>query len=416
MSRSYLCIDLKSFYASCECVERGLDPMKARLVVADPSRTEATVCLAVSPELKRLGVKSRCRLFEIPPDLDYITAPPRMRLYMDYSVRIYRIFMQYVAPEDIHVYSIDEAFLDVTDYLSLRRQSPRDFAAMILRDIRQSTGLTAACGIGTNLYLAKIALDILAKHAEDFIDQLDEESYCRRLWDHQPLTDFWRVGPGTVRRLERIGIRTMKEVAQADPALLRRHFGVDHELLYDHAWGRESTTIRDIKAYRPQSSSLTSGQVLPRGYSPEEGRIIVREMTELLALEMFDKGLSAEGISLHLGYAFPSGAAPAGKSRAIPPTVSVQSLCRQMEDFYDLIRHPTAPLHRVNIGFAVRPDLLQQYDLFSSPEQQEKERRLQRAILDIRKKHGANGILRAMDLLEGARTRERNEQIGGHRA
>lgn len=416
MSRTYLCIDLKSYYASVECVERGLDPMTTRLVVADPTRTEATICLAVSPEMKRLGVKNRCRIYEIPPDLEYITAPPRMRLYIEYATRIYKIYMKYVAKEDIHVYSIDEAFLDVTEYMSLRSQTPREFAKMIMADILENTGITSTCGIGTNLYLAKIALDIIAKKAPDFIGELNEEGYQRQLWKHRPLTDFWRIGPGISARLARMGILDMGEIAHADEKSLYNAFGIDAELLIDHAWGREPTTIQDIKSYTPRTTSLSSGQVLPRGYAYEEGRIVVREMAEALSLDMFDKGLATNSITLWLSYSFASNKPPSRASTSMLPTSSVSRICSSIETMYANIRNKTAPMHRVGIAFNVRDDTLQQYDIFSSPEKQDKERRLQRAILDIRKKHGANGILRAMDLMDGARTIERNSQIGGHRA
>lgn len=416
LSKTYLCIDLKSFYASVECVERGLDPLTAKLVVADPTRTEATICLAVTPELKRLGVKNRCRIYEIPPNMEYITAPPRMRLYIDYSTRIYKVYMKYVAKEDIHVYSIDEAFLDITDYMSLRGQTPREFAQMITTDILKTTGITATCGIGTNLYLAKVALDIIAKKAPDFIGELTEESYCRLLWKHRPLTDFWRIGPGTTARLSRIGIQNMGEVAHADPKSLYKAFGIDAELLIDHAWGREPTTIQDIKNYKPKTTSLSSGQVLPRGYDYEEGRIVVREMAEALSLDMFDKGLATNSITLYLSYSFSSNVPVSRASTSMVATSSVSRICGSIDKMYTSIRNKSALMHRIGIAFAVRDDTFQQYDMFTSPEKQDKERRLQRAILDIRQKHGANGILRAMDLMDGARTIERNSQIGGHRA
>ena len=270
--RTYLCIDLKSFYASVECVERGLDPMKAKLVVADPSRTEKTICLAVTPALKALGVKNRCRVFQIPKGIDYITAPPRMALYLDYSARIYSIYLKYAAPEDIHVYSIDEVFMDVTDYLPARKMDARQFAVTIMADIKNTLGITATCGIGSNLYLAKVALDIISKHASDFIGILSEDSYRETLWNHRPMTDFWRIGEGTVRRLERLGIQTMGEVAHADERVLYKTFGIDAELLIDHAWGRESTTMADIKNYVPETHSLSSGQVLSCGYGYEKGK------------------------------------------------------------------------------------------------------------------------------------------------
>ena len=416
MARVYICVDQVSFYSSCECVERGLDPMTTKLVVADRSRTEATICLAVSPAMKKLGVKNRCRLYEIPLGLDYITAPPRMSLYLDYSARIYGVFLKRVAKEDIHVYSVDESFLDITDYIGLRHQTPKEFAQMILKDIYDALGLVATCGIGTNLYLAKVALDILAKHSPDRIAELTEESYREQLWDHRPLTDFWRISHGTVRKLEKIGVQTMREIAHFDESVLYKIFGVDALLLIDHALGRESVTIADIKAYKPKSNSLSSGQVLPRGYSYEEGRIIVREMAEELALDMFKKGMTTNNISLYLSYSFASMLPPSKAGSRTAPTASASRICDIVVDLYDRIRDRYTPMHRVGIVYAVQKDLGQQYDMFSSPEKQDREQRLQRAIIDIREKHGANSLLRAMDLLDGARTIERHNQIGGHRA
>lgn len=416
--KSYICIDLKSFYASVECVERGLDPMTAKLVVADPTRTEKTVCLAVSPALKALGVKNRCRVFQIPPNLEYIMAQPRMALYIEYAARIYEIYLKYVAREDIHVYSIDEAFLDITNYLSLRQQTAKEFAKMILEDIFKSLGLTATCGMGTNMYLAKIALDILAKHAPDYIAELSEETYRQRLWKHRPLTDFWRVGRGTAARLERLGILDMGELAQADEEVLYKSFGIDAELLIDHAWGREPTTIADIKAYVPQESSLSSGQVLTRGYDYKETRIIVREMAEQMALDLFDKGLVTSSIGLHLGYSYSSGRASTNGSMALEAaTSSVKKIAQCAENVYDRIADKGAMVHRVAISLnKLESESFQQYDMFSTPESQERERKLQTAMLDIKKKYGKNGIVKCMDLLDEATMMERNRQIGGHKA
>lgn len=415
--RIYLCIDLKSFYASVECVERGLDPAVTRLVVADPSRTEKTICLAVTPAMKALGVKNRCRVFEIPPDISYIMAVPRMALYIDYSARVYSIYLRYVAREDIHVYSIDEVFMDVTDYLSYRKQSPEEFAGMIMEEIKRELGLTATCGIGTNLYLAKIALDIISKHAPDNIGRLTEESYKRLLWDHRPLTDFWRIGHGTEERLRRLGILTMGELAQANEEVLYKTFGIDAELLIDHAWGRESTGIEDIKAYVPRTNSMSSGQVLSCGYGYERGRLIVREMAEDMALELFGKGLATSSLSLYLGYSWASKRTPArGSISTGAPTSSVRKIAESMVLLYDKIMGRNDLIHRVTLSFNdIKPAEFQQYDMFSSAEAQEREQKLQTAVLDIRKKYGKNGLLKGMNLLEGATMRERNRQIGGHR-
>ncbi|MBR4965899.1 MAG: DNA repair protein, partial [Lachnospiraceae bacterium] len=268
--RNYICIDLKSFYASVECVERGLDPMTTRLVVADPERTDKTICLAVSPAMKELGVRNRCRVFEIPQSISYITAPPRMQLYIDYSADIYRVYLKYFSKEDIHVYSIDEVFIDVTDYVKLYEMTPRMLGEAVMSDVLRTIGIPSTCGIGTNLYLAKVALDITAKHAADRIGELDEDAYRRNLWDHRPLTDFWRVGPGIANTLERRGIYTMREIANAQEDDLYHLFGVDAELLIDHAWGRETVTMADIKAYKAENNCLSSGQVLACAYSYEK--------------------------------------------------------------------------------------------------------------------------------------------------
>ena len=298
----FLCIDLKSFFASVECVERGLDPMTSNLVVADPARTEKTICLAISPAKKKLGVKNRCRVYEIPKSIDYITAPPRMAEYIRYSTWIYSVYLKYISKDDIHAYSIDEVFIDIGPYMSLYKLTPTELAVKMLNDVYKTTGITAACGIGTNMYLAKIAMDITAKHSPDNIGILDEMSFIETLWDHKPLTDFWGIGKGTVARLEKMGITTMRHIAHFNKQQLFKAFGVNAEIMIDHAWGKEPTTMADVKAYKPQSRSLDRGQVLPRDYSCEECRIVVREMTELLCLELVDKELSAKSAVLSLGY------------------------------------------------------------------------------------------------------------------
>ncbi len=416
--RVYICIDLKSFYASVECVERGLDPMVTKLIVADPGRTDKTICLAATPAIKALGVKSRCRVFEIPKSIEYIMAPPRMALYVEYSARIYSIYLKYAARDDIHVYSIDEVFIDASDYLSYRGQTPREFALMIMADIYRSVGIMATCGIGPILYLAKIALDIISKHSPDCIGILDEASYREVLWDHRPLTDFWRIGPGTQARLERMGILTMQELAHAEERCLYKAFGIDAELLIDHAWGREICTMADIKAYLPQSSSLTSGQVLSRNYDYDEARIIVREMAESLALDMFDSGLVTNSINLRLGYSYSSPRAPVGGTISTGAyTCSVKKLADHADVLFQRIMDRDAPIRRLSICFGnVTREKFQQYDLFSEPAAQERERKRQTAMLDIKKKYGKNGIVKCMDLLDGATMMERNRQIGGHRA
>lgn len=416
--RRYMCIDLKSFYASVECVERRLDPMTAKLVVADPERTAGTICLAVSPAMKALGVRNRCRVFEIPPNIDYIMATPRMALYIEYSARVYSVYLKYVAPEDIHPYSIDEVFMDITDYLSYRGQTAEEFALMIKEDVLKTVGITAACGVGTNLYLAKIAMDILAKRSPNGIASIDEGEYRRLLWGHKPLTDFWRIGEGTARRLERMGALTMGEVARLNEDALYRAFGIDAELLIDHAWGRESTTIADIKAYRPKTRCLSSGQVLPRGYSFEEGRTIVREMAEAAALDMFGAGLSCRGIVLYLSYGYASAAPPSRGSVSFPsPSASMRQIADSAELIYYHIADRRQDIHKVNITLDKLTDSPGgQYDLFTDEKALEKERQLQSAMLSIRGKYGGRGIFKCLDLKDEATALERFHQIGGHRA
>ena len=416
--KQYACIDLKSFYASVECVERQLDPLKTNLVVADPERTEKTICLAITPPMKALGISSRCRVFEIPKNVDYIMAVPRMQLYIDYSARIYEVYLKYIAKEDIHPYSIDEVFMDVTNYLTMYQMTAKELCIMIMEDIYKTTGITATCGIGSNLYLAKVALDITAKHVEDHIGILDEEAYCKTLWDHRPLTDFWRVGPGTVRRLEGAGITTMRQITEVNEDYLYRLFGIDAELLIDHAWGREPVTIEDIKAFKPKHNSLTSGQVLGAAYDWDKARLVVKEMADLLCLDLVDKGLIAQSITLHIGYENRSGLEPShGSIRTNSPTSSSKTILPYVEELYNRIVKPHGMIKRINISFnEVMDEMYQQYDLFSGPEDLERERRMQKAMIDIKKKFGKNAILKGMNLSEGATTIERNSQIGGHRS
>lgn len=416
--RTYICIDLKSFYASVECVKRNLNPMTAKLVVADMERTEKTICLAVSPAMKRLGVKNRCRVFEIPKQIEYIAAPPRMKLYMDYAVRIYEIYLKYISKEDIHVYSIDEVFMDVTEYLSMYGCSAKELGTRIMMDIQKTTGIPATCGIGTNLYLAKVALDITAKHVKDKIGILDERTFRETLWTHQPLTDFWRIGSGTAERLKKAGIYTMKDIAYAREDLLYQMFGVDAELLIDHAWGRETVTMEDIKNYRPKSHSLTNGQVLACDYSYEKCRLVVKEMTDMLCLELVEQERVTESVSIYIGYSRQWGReASKGSVRLRSASSSPKIIIPYVLRLYEQIADRKVPIRRINICFnGVYEEACQQYDLFLSPKEQEKERRSQKMVLDIRKRFGKNMILRGMNLEEGATARERNMQIGGHRS
>ena len=417
-NKIYLCIDLKSFYASVECVERGWDPLTARLVVADPERSEKTICLAVSPALKQMGVPNRCRVFQIPKEIPYKMAPPRMQLYIDYAAEIYGVYLKSIAKEDIQVYSIDEAFLDVTDYLHLYQMTAVELGRKIMQDILDTTKIPAACGVGTNLYLAKVALDILAKHETDRIAYLDEARYREKLWKHKPLTDFWRVGRGTVERLSNMGICTMEEIAHARESLLYKSFGIDAELLIDHAWGREPVTIADIKAYRPKNTSLSSGQVLPRDYSYEEGILVVKEMADLLCLDLVDQGLVTSHISLVIGYSNQKCFEPArGSTTLRSATSSNRRLLSYVEQLYRRIVRPGAYIRRITLTYTgVMTEDYQQFDLFSDPEETEKDVKAQRAVISIKQRYGRNAILKGMNLEESATTIERNGQIGGHKS
>ncbi len=416
--RTYICIDLKSFYASVECAERGLDAMTTNLVVADMSRTEKTICLAITPAMKRLGIHNRCRIFEIPKNVSYIAATPRMQLYIDYAARIYEIYLKYISKDDIYVYSIDEAFMDVTDYLHMYRMTARELGQKIIGDIYASLKIRATCGIGTNLYLTKIALDISAKHSPDFIGELTEQSYCETLWDHRPLTDFWRIGPGTARRLETVGIYTMREIAEADEDTLYRLFGKDAELLIDHAFGREPVTIRQVKDYKPTVNSLTSGQVLSCDYHFDDAKLIVKEMTDLLCLDMVEKGLVTKSLTLHMGYSNRLGMKAAHGTIDVPDeTNSDMVLIPAITQLFEQIADRQCGIRRVVItANHVVPEEFHQYSFFTDAEELAKNRRIQKAVLSIKNKYGKNAILKGMNLEQNATTRERNAQIGGHRA
>lgn len=418
-NRSYICIDLKSFYASVECVDRGLDPMTTNLVVADPERSEKTICLAITPAMKALGIPNRCRLFQIPDHVKYITAVPRMQHYIDVSAEIYAIYLKYISKEDIHVYSIDEVFMDVTDYLVMYRMSAKELGRAMMDDVFESTGITASCGIGTNLYLAKVAMDITAKHAENHIGFLDEETYRKTLWNHKPLTDFWRVGPGIQNRLQQYGMYTMGDVARMQEDVLYRMLGVDAELLIDHAWGREPVTVADIKNYKPSANCLTSGQVLGCDYAYDKAKLVVKEMADMLCLDLVEKGLVTKSVTLYVGYSNGSKLeASRGTVSLSSETSSARTIVGEVEKLYErIVIHKWAPVHRLNLSFNnVIEEAYMQYDLFVDPAEREKERSMQKAMLDIKKKFGKNAILKGMNLEEGATARERNHQIGGHKS
>lgn len=418
--RYYLCIDLKSFYASVECVERGLDPMTTNLVVADPDRSKGTICLAITPSMKKLGIKNRCRIYEIPKSVDYIIAPPRMKKYIDYSANIIGVYLKYISKDDIYVYSIDESFIDVTPYLSMYGKTPKEMAVFLMNEVEKEIGVRSSAGVGTNLYLAKIALDITAKHAEDFIGYLDEDLYIKTLWDHRPLTDFWRVGPGTQRRLEKYGIRTMRDIASADEDLLYSLFGIDAELLIDHAYGREPVTIQDIKKYRPKSNSISSGQVMMRDYTAKEGELIVREMLELICLDMVDKGVVTDSFTIYVGYSHTVDAPASRGSVKLQRRTSADSLIipAVIEKYRQIVLD--LPIRRFNIScndLSADSEPVQM-TLFgeAEDESEKKNREVQKAVLKIHKRYGKNSLLKLMNFEEGATTRERNGQIGGHKS
>ena len=416
--RQYLCIDLKSFYASVECVMRGLDPLTTNLVVADPTRTEKTICLAVSPSLKAIGVPSRARVFEIPRGVDYIMAPPRMSTYIEKSADVYEIYLGYVSKDDIHVYSIDEAWLDVTHYLRYYGMDARTLTRTIVDDVLARTGITAAAGIGSNLYLSKVALDILAKHEPDGIAELTEETYKTRLWNHTPLTDFWRIGPGTERRLASMGLSTMGQVALANEDALYEQFGIDAELLIDHAWGAEPTTIADIKAYEPKSTCVTSGQVLGTGRTKADSVLLVKEMADQMALKLVDLGSRAHNItvSARLRVGEDRGFVR-GTERFAQPTSSDRALMRAAVAVWERTVPEDADVRGIMMAAGTEPDNLgTQLDLLGDAAEAERDNVLQRTQLEIKRRFGKNSVLKAMDLAEGATTCERNHQIGGHRS
>lgn len=420
--RSYLCIDLKSFYASCECVERKLDPLTTDLVVADPERSEKTICLAVSPSLKAKGIRNRCRVFEIPNSIDYIMAPPRMALYIEYSAKIYEILLHFVSKDDVHVYSIDESFIDVTNYLSYYHCTARELGERIRNRILEETGIPATCGIGPNLFLAKIALDITAKHSSDFFGCLDQYSFQLDLWDHKPITDFWRIGRGTARRLKSLGIETMGQIAlYPHPERLFQMMGIDAEILIDHAWGEESVTISDIKSYHKHSRSLTNGQVLSCGYSRDDARIILTEMIDSICLEMFKKDLVSSSISIAFHYEkdeFGFVDSDGGTIRLPDPSNSRNEILPKAIDLFLQIADDSQAIRRMMVvcNNVIKSSQMQ-LPLFSRDEAaRQRERARQNAILKVKEKYGKNSLLRGTNLLPKATQRERNQQIGGHKA
>lgn len=416
-----ICIDPKSFYASVECVERGLDPFKTNLVVADPTRSKSTICLAITPAMKALGIRNRCRIHEIPENIEYITAMPRMQLYIDYSAKIYGIYLRYVSKEDIHVYSVDECFIDVTNYLSLYHLSAREMAVELMKAVMDETGITATAGVGTNLYLAKIAMDIVAKHVDDHIGILDEFSYREQLWEHTPLSDFWRIGSRTERKLAGYGIHTMGDIAMASLTSedwLYKMFGIDAELLIDHAWGYETCRMRDIKNYHSEEHSLSNGQVLMRNYTFEEAGVIVREMTDNLVLDLFEKGMVTNSVTLWIAYDHRyEHEASKGTVKLSKPTNSSSEIIEAVVELYQKIADRHTGIRRLDVcANRIAPESYIQYSLFDDPVQTDKERHLQEAVLSVKQRYGKNAIMRGANLLECSTYIERNNQIGGHRA
>lgn len=417
MSKVYLCIDLKSFYASVECVERGLDPFKINLVVADPSRGGGAITLAATPAMKALGVPSRGRVYEIPKEIDYIVAMPRMTLYMKYSAAVYRIFLKYISMEDIHVYSIDESFLDITSYLALYQTTPKKLAQMILSDIYQELGLCATVGIGTNLFLAKVALDITAKHAKDCMGYLDEGLFKQLIWHHRPITDIWMIGPGTASRLARYGIYDLHGIAYCEPKFLKKLFGVNSEILIDHAWGREPTQICDIKKYQPKSNSISNSQILFEDYSYEDAYLVMKEMVESNVLRLVEKHLVTNHISLAIGYSKNIIPPSRGSGKITNTTNSYKVLLEEFKYLYQRVVRKGYPIRQIAISFGhLKDEYYEQFDLFQDVVDLEKEKKVQAALIEIRQKYGKNAVIRGMNVCEKATQVKRNGMVGGHRA
>ena len=415
--KAYLCIDLKTFFASVECVERKLDPFAVNLVVADPSRGKGALCLAVSPKMKEQGVHNRCRIFEIPDNISYITAMPRMNLYMQYSADIYGIYLKYISREDIHVYSIDEAFLDVSEYLQMYSVSAKELARMILQDIYTTPGITATVGIGTNLYLAKIALDITAKHAKDNMGVLDEQLYRETLWHHKPVSDFWQVGRGISKRLEKYSVADMYDIAHMDERILYREFGVNAEYLIDHAWGREPTTIKEIKAYKSKSNSLSNSQILFEDYNYEEALLVLKEMVELNVQNLVESHRVTDHIGLYIGYSARNVKATGGSRKLSNVTNSYAYLRNAFIELYRETVNRQELVHMLSISFGnVVDEMYETYDLFTDFNALEKEKKLQLTLLNIKHKFGKNAVIKGMNLLNKATAISRNKLVGGHNA
>lgn len=415
MQKTYFCIDLKTFYASVECVERHLDPFNTNLVVADPSRGNGAICLAISPKMKMLGVKNRCRIYEIPKNINYIVALPRMKKYIEYSANIYAIYLKYFSKEDIHVYSIDEVFIDATNYLKMYNKTPVELSKMVIKDVLNTYGITATVGIGTNMYLTKIALDITAKHSSTNIGFLDEEKYKNELWHHRPLMDFWQIGSGIQRRLNKMRIFDMYDIAHTEPKKLYKEFGVNAEYLIDHSWGRESCTIKDIKNYKPKTNSISNSQILFEDYSYEKARLVLKEMVELGSLKLIESNLVTDTIKLYIGYSKDVIPATGGTGRTIHCTNVYTELVNAFLEVYDRTTNRNVGIRRIGISFdkVIETEAVQ-LNLFTDQEKIDKERKLEISINEIKSKMGKNIILRGMNLEKGATTIIRNNLVGGH--
>ncbi|QDZ42474.1 DNA repair protein [Corynebacterium sp. sy039] len=420
--KTYFCIDLKSFYASVECVDRGLDPLRTNLVVADPERTDHSVCLAITPPMKTIGIKNRCRLRDIPSHVRYTVALPRMRRYMEVSTHIYSLYLRYFSPEDIYLYSIDECFIDATSYLKLYKTQEIDLAQKILKEVLEQTGISATIGIGTNLFLAKVALDITAKHSPDGVGILDENIFRHTYWFHTPITDFWQIGLGIARRLARLGIYNLGGIVAASPQKLYKEFGQNAEYLIDHAWGQEPCTIDDIHSYKPKSHSSSHSQILPSNYTFDEARTVVYEMADASVLELIAKEKVCSHVFLSVRYAPTPAEVPTyrhtgGTKKLGYFTNSAQTLIEKVLELYDTTTHTTAPIRRISVGFGeLEPDTSFTPSLFDDEEQLAKEHTVLKTINNIKDKYGKNSLIKAISLNKKATARERNKQIGGHRA
>ena len=413
--RTYFCIDMKCFFASVECAELGLNPFETNLVVADESRGTNALCLAISPKMKTLGVKNRCRMSEIPKNIHYMVAKPRMKKYIEYAADIYDVYLDYIDPNDIHVYSIDEAFIDATDYLRIYNKEAREFALFLINQIANRKHIPAAAGIGTNLYLAKVALDITAKKTKDHIGFLNEELYKETLWHHKPITDFWQVARGTANRLLRYGVTDMAGVAALPEETLYKAFGINAELLRDHAFGRESCLISDIKAYKPKSKSISSSQILFEDYSYEKARIVMYEMALAGCQEMMRRHVISNGVGIYVGYSKDVIEPTGGNVRMAYATNLYSNVKEYVDSLFDMHVERDIPIRRLGITFGnIMDEACEGYDLFTDFEKVEREKRLENTVLGIKDRFGKNAMFRGLDLSEGATALVRNKMIGGH--